>query len=291
MRKKLKTSKWNLRTKQEKVILTVMCVLFSIYAATLIYPFIWSFYNSLKTTREFNTSQFALPVTMKWENYVEAFSVRVGDATILDALFNSAWMTAGSVTLTLVASSLTSYVVAKYKFKFLSVVYAVAVFIQIIPLVGTMPAQYELLHSTLNIANKPYLWWVVWLGGFGMPFLMLYSAFKNVSWTYAEAAFIDGASNFRVFTRVMLPMIKPVLIAMAVVNAIGAWHDYMTSYMHMTDFPTLALAVYKLSSEAPRIGIPVYFAIILITTIPAMILFWLSQENIMTNMTTGGLKG
>ena len=291
MKKNLISSRWKLRTKGEKLIMSVMLVLFILYALSLVYPLLWASYNALKSTREFNTDQFAWPKAYKWENFVDAFSVDVNGTNIYGTMFNSVWMTVVSVVCGLIFSSMTAYVVAKYKFRFASLIYAVSVFIQIIPLVGTMPATYELYHSTLEIANKPYIYWVTWCGGFGFSFLMLYSAFQNLSWTYAEAAFIDGASNFRTFLSVMLPMIKPVLVSLAIINSIGAWNDYMTSYLYMTDYPTLALAVYELSTEASRMGIPLYFAIIVITVIPTLIIFVLFQNTIMQNITTGGLKG
>lgn len=291
MKNRITSSKWKIRTAQEKIILSVMLVLFVAYALSLIYPFVWAAYNSLKSGREFNSNQFSLPTELHWENYDDAFSVRVGDTKILGALFNSIWMTVLSVVCGLIFSSMTSYIIAKYKFKGSGVIYTISVFIQIIPLVGNMPATYELLHSTLNIANKPYIYWVTWCGGFGFSFLMLYSAFKNLSWTYAEAAFIDGASNFQTFYKIMLPMIKPVMVSLAIINAIGAWNDYMTSYMYMTKYPTLALAVYSLSNDASRIGIPVYFGIIMITVVPTLIIFAVFQNTIMQNITTGGLKG
>ena len=291
MKNKLVSSQWKLKTKSEKIILLVMLVLFTAYALSLIYPLVWACYNALKSTREFNTDQFAWPKAYKWDNFVKAFSVEIDGISILVTMFNSVWMTVVSVCCGLLFSSMTAYVVAKYKFRYAGLIYAVSVFIQIIPLVGTMPATYELYHSTLEIANKPYLYWVTWCGGFGFSFLMLYSAFKNLSWTYAEAAFIDGASNFRTFWLIMLPMIKPVLVSLAIINAIGAWNDYMTSYLYMTDYPTLALAVYELSTEASRMGIPLYFAIIVITVIPTLIIFVLFQKTIMQNVTTGGLKG
>ena len=291
MKKNLISSRWKLRTKGEKLIMSVMLVLFILYALSLVYPLLWASYNALKSTREFNTDQFAWPKAYKWENFVDAFSVDVNGTNIYGTMFNSVWMTVVSVVCGLIFSSMTAYVVAKYKFRFASLIYAVSVFIQISPLVGTMPATYELYHSTLEIANKPYIYWVTWCGGFGFSFLMLYSAFKNLSWTYAEAAFIDGASNFRTFLSVMLPMIKPVLVSLAIINSIGAWNDYMTSYLYMTDYPTLALAVYELSTEASRMGIPLYFAIIVITVIPTLIIFVLFQNTIMQNITTGGLKG
>lgn len=285
------TKNWRRRGKGEKLILSVMLVIFIVYAASLLYPLIWAAYNSLKTGREFNENQFVLPTILQWKNYISAFSVKVGNTSLLMSLFNSCWMTALNVICGLTFSAMTAYVVAKYKFRGSSIIYAVAIFIQIIPLVGNMPATYKLMHSTLGIANNPMLYWVTWCGGFGFSFLMLYGAFKNVSWTYAEAAMMDGANRFQVFYKVMIPMIKPVLVSLAIVNSIGAWNDYMTPYLYMNDYPTLSLAVYELSEDAVRVGIPLYFAIIIISIIPTMTIFIIFQKTIMENVTTGGLKG
>lgn len=285
------TKSWRKRGKGEKIILSVMLVVFIIYAASLLYPLLWAAYNSLKTGREFNENQFALPIVLQWKNYVEAFSAKVGTTSIFMTLFNSLWMTVLQVVCSLSFSALTAYVVAKYKFRGSNIIYAVAVFIQIIPLVGNMPATYKLLHSTLGIANNPFFIWLIWCGGFGFSFLMLYGAFKNVSWSYAEAATVDGANRFQVFYKIMMPMIRPVLVSLAIINAISAWNDYMTPYLYMNKYPTLALAVYELSNEATRVGIPLYFAIIIISIVPTMMIFIIFQKTIMENVTTGGLKG
>ena len=281
----------HLRTRSEKIILAVMFVVFSLYAISLLYPYVWAFYNSFKTGREYNSDHFALPKTLYLDNFVKAFSVKVGGTNILGALFNSIWITAMSVSLGLIFNAMTSYVVCKYKFWFTGFMYALVIFIQIIPIVGSLPAEYELMHVKLNIANKPWLFWVTYCGGFGGNFLYLYSAWKNLSWSYAEAAFIDGASNFTAFRKVMLPMIKPVMTSLAVVGAISAWNNYMTPYLYLNDYPTLALAVYNLQNDATRMGMPLYFSIILITIVPTVAIFIVFQDIIMKNVTTGGLKG
>ena len=143
----------------------------------------------------------------------------------------------------------------------------------------------------LLYADNPFLIWPIWFGGFGFAFLMLYSAFKSVPWSYAESAFIDGAGHFTTFLRIMLPTVKPVLASLFVVNFIGAWNDYMTAYLYMPSYATLSLAVYLLGDNATRISYPVYLAVIVLSIIPTLILFISFQKLIMENTTTGGLKG
>jgi raffinose/stachyose/melibiose transport system permease protein/N-acetylglucosamine transport system permease protein len=83
-------------------------------------------------------------------------------------------------------------------------------------------------------------------GGFGMGFVLLYGFFKNISWTYAEAAFLDGAGHFTVFLRIMVPMAMPAITAIAIQGAIGIWNEYYTFYMYAPDRVTVALGLYGL---------------------------------------------
>ena len=298
-RKQYKNSKWhdyaNMWKKKsvgEKITLSIMLVIFIIYGFSLLFPLIWALYNSFKTTQDFNADSFRLPLEWTFKNYEEVFTTAAsGKTDIVSAIFNSIWMSALSTFLGLFASCLTSYVVAKYRFKTSTLIYSVAIFIQIIPLVGGITGMYQLIWGTLKIGDKPLLIWPIWFGGFGFSFLMLYSAFKSVPWSYAESAFIDGAGHFTTFLRIMLPMVKPILASLFVVNFIGAWNDYMTAYLYMPSWAPLSLAVYLLRDDATRISYPVYLAVVVISVIPILTLFISFQKLIMENTTVGGLKG
>ena len=110
-------------------------------------------------------------------------------------------------------------------------------------------------------------------------------------WSYAESAFIDGAGHFKTFTKIMLPSVKPILASLFVVNFMGAWNDYMTSYLYMPSYAPLSLMVYLLRDDATRISYPVYLAVVVISIIPIIALFISFQKLIMENTTIGGLKG
>jgi len=283
---------WKKKSVFERVILWIMFAFFVVYGLSLIYPLVWALINSFKTGREFDTNSFALPKVFTFDNYITVFSeLKSGQATILESIWNSVWMSCLSTILGLIASCLTSYVVSKYRFKASGFIYAFVIFIQIIPLVGSMTGMYQLIHNTLEIANKPWAIWPIWFGGFGFSFLMLYSGFKSVSWSYAESAFIDGAGHFQTFVHIMLPAVKPVLASLFVVNFISAWSDYMTAYLYMDEYPPLALAVYTLQNDATRISYPVYLTVITISVLPTIILFISFQKLIMENTSAGGLKG
>jgi len=280
---------WKKKSVTEKVTLSIMFVIFVIYGFSLIFPLIWAFYSSFKDPSEFLGNMFSLPTTWTTMNYQSAFAGLEGGGDLIESIWNSIWMSVLSTLLGLIASSLTAYVVAKYRFKGSKVIYTVAIFIQIIPLVGSVAGMYELIHAKLSIANTPSLIWPIWFGGFGFSFLMLYGAFKNVPWSFAESAFIDGAGHFRVFVQIMLPAVKPILASLFVINFIGAWNDYMTPYLYMDEYPTLALLVYNKSQGL--VNYPQFFAIVIVSIIPTLLLFVLFQKLIMENTTAGGLKG
>lgn len=287
------SSGFNIRTRTEKVILAIFFVLYCAYAVTLFFPIIWTFYNSFKDMRSFNTDSFNFPVEWRWQNYVDIFDESVMTVSIPFAIFNTLWRTTGSCLVGLFFTACCSYVVCKYsnKFKWLGHIYTFVVTIMIIPILGATAAAYEINHNILGIANNPLLWWVTWTSGIGFGFLMQYSAWKNLSWNYAEAAFIDGASNFQVFFKIMMPMIKPILTALFVVNFISGWGEYMETIMYMDEWPSLGYMVYSLQKRAEYFGMPMYFAVIMVSMVPTIGVFVAFQETIMQNMTTGGLKG
>ncbi|MFA7126001.1 MAG: carbohydrate ABC transporter permease [Bacilli bacterium] len=298
-RKKYKTSKWHSyvsmwkkKSVGERITLSIMFVIFLIYGISLVFPLVWAFYNSFKHTVDFDTDSFRLPLEWTFKNYEEVFrTATTGKTNIGMSIINSIWMSTVSTFLGLAGSCLTAYVVSKYKFKTSTFIYSVAIFIQIIPLVGGVTGMYQLIWGTLQIGDKPWFLWPIWFGGFGFSFLMLYSAFKSVPWSYAESAFIDGAGHFTTFLKIMLPTVKPIMASLFVVNFIGAWNDYMTAYLYMPSYAPLSLAVYLLRDDATRISYPVYLAVVVISVIPILLLFISFQKLIMENTTVGGLKG
>ena len=283
------------RTRTEKIILGIFFGIFAIYAATLVLPVFWTAYNSLKDPRSFNENAFNIPgfSQMQWSNYSKIFDEKTMTVSIPFAIFNTIWRTMGSVTMNIFFCACTSYVVCKYSqnHKWLNWVYAFVVTIMIIPTLGSTATNYKLIHNDLEFANKPWLIWMTWCSGIGFSFLMLYSGWKNLSWSYAEAAFIDGAPHFMVFFKVMMPMVKPIMTSLFVVNFISGWSEYMDTILYMDEWPSLGYMVYALQNQARYFGMPLYFAVIVLSMIPTIGVFIAFQETIMKNMTTGGLKG
>ena len=276
----------------------VVFAVFFLFAVTLIYPMLWALLNSFKTNAEYFDDPFKFPEIWQFKNYVKVFdklSVRTSYGTqvgLLGMLANSIWLSLCGSVLTVFSSTMVAYVVAKYDFRMKNFIYGLAIFIMIIPIVGNLPAQYK-LYSDLHLRNSPLIL-ITYTGGFGFNFIVLYGFFKNVSWSYAEAAFVDGAKNLRVFLSIMLPLAMPAIAALFVIQVVGLWNDYMTPLMYLGDFPTLSSGLYRFKTIMESGGstdYPVYFAGILLATIPILVLFAFFSETIMQNTVAGGLKG
>jgi len=161
----------------------------------------------------------------------------------------------------------------------------------VVPLVGTLPALFRLMESLGLLNTFPGIL-ILYSSSYGMSFLLLYGFFKSLSWSYAEAAFIDGAGHFGVFFRIMLPIAKPALIAVAIISGIGVWNDYGTPYIFLRDYPTLAVGIQEMVRRARfDQNFPVLFAAMLIAVTPIILLFAAFQKIIMANTIAGGLKG
>lgn len=270
---------------------TVVLIAFIIYALMLLIPIIWLFINSFKSTADFYNDKWSLSFSAGFDNYVAAFKYRVRGTTVLNMYLNSFLVVGGGVVVTLISCSIASYTMAKYSFRGRGLIYNIVIIAMMVPIVGTLPAQYRLMQN-LGLVNNIIGVWFLYSGGFGFNFLFLYAYFKSISWTYAEAAQIDGASDFRIFVQIMLPMAKPALTAVGVLTFMGLWGDYQTPYFYLNSMPTIALGLKDMSDQlAYDPNQPLLLATAVMAIIPIIILFCAFQKTIMNNMTVGGLKG
>jgi ABC-type glycerol-3-phosphate transport system permease component len=279
----------------EKALFVTMAVIFILFSITFIFPFIWVFYNALKSNDEFNTNSMALPSQWLWSNFSTAFNAKSKDTnyySILQMLGMSVLVAGGGTIATVITSSCAAWVVAKYKFPGRGIIFGVVIFSLIVPIVGALPAQIQLMQN-LKLDGKVIGCIFLYSGGFGTNFLLLYSFFKNLSWTYVEAAKIDGASDFRIFLQIVLPMAKGPMVAVTILTLIGLWNDYLTPSIYLSQKPTIAVGIYYLQSSLVKSGSgqPIFFAAIILTMLPIILVFILFNKTIMENTSVGGLKG
>ena len=275
----------------EKTLIGIIFVIFAIYAVTLIFPFVWCFYNSFKTNNEFFGDVWAMPKVWLFGNWSEALRLSVNGINIIGMFGNSILIVVVNTTIRILMSSMTAYIIAKYPFKGSGAFYSLALVLMMIPSVGSMAATYK-LYNNIGLYDTYFGIFIGAFGGFGSSFVLLFGFFKNLDWSYAEAAFIDGANDYSVFFKIMLPMAMPGLTAVGILSAIGVWNDYFTIYMFAPSKVTIAVGLQGLVNRMQyQANYPLLFAVMIMSIIPVIAVFATFQKTIMENTTIGGVKG
>lgn len=284
--------------------LTVLMVVFFVYIATLVFPCLWLLINSLKTDVEFFKDTWALPKEpfKNLENYLTAFDMSV--TTKLEyrevglplMFLNTIYLAFVPPIFSLFFTCCTAYAYARHQFKLKGLLYTILIIPMVVNIAGTLPTMYKLIQQ-LGIYNNMFLMMITSWSGAGFNFLLISSVFENISGTYKEAAQIDGAGHWRIFLTIYVPQASNLLISMYVLAVIGAWNDYMTPYLYLPEFPTLATGIYELRSKVEKSRDPLYydqwprmFAVMIWSILPVLILFIAFQDRIMTMTSGGGIK-
>lgn len=272
--------------------------IFVIYAVTLLFPFVFMIINSFKSGAEFDNNVFgdhnvfAWPKEFYGKNFIEVLKTEIDGQSIANMFLMSVLVTVLGTILNVGLSTIAAYCLAKFKFPGRNVIYAVAIFTMIVPIVGTLPAQVQMM-DILHLSGDNGLIGVLFLysGCFGFNFILLYGAFTTISDSYMEAASIDGAGRFKTFFKVMVPQAKGSIIACSVLQALALWNDYSTPYLFLPrGHTTLAVGLNAIQTESQG-NYPMMFASMLIAIVPVLILYLCFQKKIIESTNAGGLKG
>ena len=168
--------------------------------------------------------------------------------------------------------------------------YWIAIVTMMIPVSGSLPSALK-LSQTMGYYDSP-LTLITAVGGLGANFIIGFAFFKGVDWSYAESAFMDGASHLRVFVQIMIPLSISPIMAMMLMGFISAWNDTVGPLIYLPSWPTLASGFYIYQIESGRtLNYPVYFAGLFIAAIPIIALYIAFQDTLMNLNMGGGLKG
>lgn len=271
-------------------------IVFMIYAISLLFPFVWMLLNSFRNVDEWQhlTSMkdyWSIPKNWTLNNYISIIKDGIGDESILSMIGYSFLFTFLGTIINVFFSACAAYCVSKYDFPGKKIIYGLAIFAMVVPIVGTLPAQVrfmEILYLDDSIIGVLFLY----SGAFGFNFILLHSSFESVSWSYAEAAQMDGAGHFYIFFKVMIPMCKGPIISCCILQAITLWNDYSTPFLFAGSYKTLAVGLQSIQAQLETASdAPLIFASMIISIIPVLILYILFQKKIIENTVAGGLKG
>ena len=274
-------------------------ILFVLYAAFILFFFLFAFLIAIKKDQSaFLDDQIAIKLFRWPENptlrhFMDAFSEWEkidGETSYLTMTFNSVWISLLGPLISSFITATVTYVLVFYKSGLTRTIYKVGVFIAILPIYGATSAMYKLL-TDIHIIDSP-LMFLTNFTLFGANFFYFYAFYKAISWQYAEAAFIDGAGHWQVYLKIKLPMLIPRATALYIMGVIGTWNDYSTIILYWSSYPTLAYGAYAYSEIAKfNANTPAYFAGVLISILPILVLFACFQNTIMEKVHIGGLKG
>ncbi len=288
-----------MKSRSEQVTYIIFFLFFTAMMVIYLYPILSVLLNSFRSYGEFeelssnpNANPFTLP-QWQFESWGQIFDTfRYKDYNYFDMLFNSLWITAAKVVANVMASTFLAYAVARFRFPGRNFLYALVIFAQTIPIIGTGAAGYK-LFTQLNFINNPALMWIAWFGAFDFAFIILYGTFRGISPAYSESAKLDGANNLTVLFKIVMPQAFPAIAALAIQQAITAWNDYTTSLIYLRDYPTIAFGLYAFDQGKSYYANSdaLYSAVVCISMLPILVLYSCSQKLILTNLNAGGLKG
>jgi N-acetylglucosamine transport system permease protein len=267
-----------------------------VWAILVAAPLLWVLMSSFKSNGEIYQHPFGLPGAARLGTYADAWR----EANIGRFFLNSVIVVSGGVTLTLLLSAMTAYVLARYPFfgsRGIYYLYLIGltfpVFLAIVPL--TKVAQN--LHL---FANKPGL--ILIYAAFSLPFSVFFltAFFQSLPKELAEAAFIDGAGHFGTFFRIMLPLAKPGLISIGVFNFLGQWNQYLlplvlnpqadeqrSNFLLTQGLADLAL---RTNYETSANSVAQMFAGLVISMLPVLVVYVVFQRRVEEGLTAGALK-
>jgi raffinose/stachyose/melibiose transport system permease protein len=256
-------------------------------ALTALLPLLWIVSGSLQSLTELLANERFVPSDPQWGNYVGAWVQ--GDLGTY--LRNSVVYTACAVAGILAASSLAGYALARLDFAGKGVFTAVILAVMIIPAPAMFLAQYKLLVS-LGLTNSPMGYVLILItSGIPMSTLIMRSFFVSQPRDLEEAAALDGAGRLRIFWSVILPLARPGLAAVAVIQGLAAWNEYLMALVLFEDntlMPVQRGLTAFTSAETPQQQI--LLAATVISIVPVVIFYLMAQRHIVKGIGAGAVK-
>jgi multiple sugar transport system permease protein len=259
--------------------------------------------SSLKSDFAFSMYPFKIQPLSEWQfiNYSKAFleaeveiSVNGGTEYVgfVNMLLYSLIYSIGVAFLSNFTRSMCAYVVARYRhLKWTNAIHVLVIVLLTVAFPGNLAVTIA-FYKMMNMYNNIFLCVALSAFSFSGPhFLYMYAAYSSLSREYAESAEIDGANQATIMFKIMMPMVKNIFIAIFILDFIALWNDYNPSLLYLPNYPMLSYALYRFQHHIPAPDIPVRLAASTIVIMPTLLLFILFRNQIMSNLSIGGLKG
>lgn len=279
-------------------------VVLIIYSLILIIVIAWAIMFSLT---DFETEILyvkgrkflVIPDKLYFSNYSKVYGVfrtkvesGAGSRMVyLPEMFLNSVLYAGGVGITsALAPCLVGYCTAKFNFKFNRVLDSIVLITIILPIVGALPSQIKIVYGLRMNDSIPSLW-VMAFGFANMYYFVFKAIFKSIPDSLREAAQIDGASNFYIFVKIMLPLVMPTFISVVVLQFVPAWNNYTTPLAFAPNKPTAAFGFFNLVQATQTSEPTLKMTGAMLLMFPILLLYCGLNKFMSGNLTVGSVKG
>lgn len=245
--------------------------------------------SSFKDQAQIMLNPFGLPKTFIFANYITGIN-RVG---FFQALGLSLWITIASVIVIVLFTSMTAWIITRVKTKLSKIIYYAFIVSMIVPFQLVM---FPLVYTSSNWFNldNPLGIVLIYLGfGSGLSVFLFCGFIKSIPISIEEAAMIDGCNPIKTFFYVVVPLIKPILITVSILNVMWIWNDFLLPYrvLDISSFKTIPIAIQYLKDGYGGIEYGPMTALIVLSIIPIVIFYLALQKYIINGVIAGAVKG
>lgn len=271
---------------------TLLTVIFFVLSLAWIYPVVMVLFNSLKVESAISTSTaFKLPTADAFaglQNFVSAISSQ----GFLSAFWYSLVITVTSVALILVCCSMCAWYITRVNSLISKICYYLFVFSMVVP--------FQMLMFTLSGLsdklglNNPYNICIIYLGfGAGLAVFMFCGFVKGIPLEIEEAAMMDGCGPLRTFFLVVLPMLKPTVVSVGILETMWLWNDYLLPYLVLDrkKYTTIPILIQYFKGSYGKVEMGPMMACIVLTVLPIVVVYIFGQKHIIKGVAAGAVKG
>ena len=271
----------------------LLTLLFTLISVAYVFPVLMVLVNSFKLNTFVKTDTFAFPnaeTFAGWDNFIKGMTF--GGYPFWKSVFYSVVITVLSTSLILLFTAMAAWYIARVDSPFCRLVYYLCVFSMVVPFQMVMFTLSK-TADTLKL-NTPWTIPVIYLGfGAGLAVFMFVGFVKSIPLEIEEAAAIDGCSPLRTYFSVVLPMMKPTLVSVGILELMWVWNDYLLPYLvlDITEYRTLPIHIQYLKGSYGTVDLGATMALILMSIIPVIVFYLTCQKHIIKGVAAGAVKG
>lgn len=245
--------------------------------------------TAFKTETEYQTTNvMTLPQSwLNFDNFIQAFNKANMGRAFLNSFIVLVFVVFGSV----MVGSMLAYVLNRFKFPGNGLIRSLFLFATLLPGIAMQVATYQLMYQ-IGFINHLYGYIILSMGTDVISIYIFIQFFENIPTSLDESAYMDGASYFTIFFKILFPLLKPAIVTVMILKGVGTYNEYYNASLYLSDpkLKTIAISLYTfvgpLGSKYNLIC-----AGVIISLIPALVVFLIFQKQIYSGLTAGAVKG